>query len=91
MFWHSFDVLKQIFNFLKDENKISGIKKFIKFMLPNYIISIIIGAVLLISVYFLNIDLKITSVIFLFIASLTLPHVVIMGLFNNRKNKNIEN
>ena len=84
VFWHSFDVLKQIFSFLKNENKVNGISHFIKFMLPNYVVSIIIGGVLLFSIHFLGIDLKLTSIIFLFLASLTLPHALVMSFFNNR-------
>ena len=80
VFWHSFDVLKQIFSFLKNKNKINGISHFIKFMLPNYIVSILIGGVLLFLVHFLGIDLKLTSIIFLFLASLTLPHALVMSL-----------
>ena len=83
IFWHSFDVLKQIFSFLKNENKVNEISHFIKFMLPNYIVSILIGGVLLFLVHFLGIDLKLTSIIFLFLASLTLPHALVMSFFNN--------
>ena len=84
VFWHSFDVLKQIFNYLKDKDKVKGIGHFIKFMLPNYIVSIIIGAALLVTIHFLDIELKITSIIFLFLASLTLPHALVMSFFNNK-------
>ena len=84
VFWHSFDVLKQIFSYLKYKDKVKGIGHFMKFMLPNYIVSIIIGAALLVTIQFLDIDLKITSIIFLFLASLTLPHALVMSFFNNR-------
>jgi len=89
VFWHSFDVLQLVFNFLKNENKIFGLHHFIKLMFPNYMISLVLGAVLFVIIKLFNIELTMTSIIFLFLASLTLPHTVVMSLFNNSsKNEN---
>ena len=80
---HSFSLIKEI-----DRSFKKGIKKFIIKALP---LTLITGLIFLISIYFLNnlykIDEAIYKVIFIGLASLTFPHILLEYLIEKNEKR----
>jgi beta-carotene 15,15'-dioxygenase len=86
VFWHSLVVLNLILNYFRRANTV-GIIEFIKLLLPNTAISFLIGLVLFAGINFLNFKIDFTSVVFVLLSALTMPHVFIMEKFNEKISK----
>jgi Brp/Blh family beta-carotene 15,15'-monooxygenase len=84
VFWHSLVVMKLIWNYFTKAKFTIGMLQFIKLLLPNTVISILIGFILFSSINFLNFEIDFTSVVFVLLSALTLPHVFIMEKFNEK-------
>lgn len=78
---HSYKVLKEEYNFLKDKNVINNITGFIKILAPLTILSLV--GILLVFYLIANNWLPISYgyALFLIISSITLPHVFVMNRF----------
>lgn len=87
VFWHSLVVMEMILNYFKRAKFTIGMLQFIKLLLPNTVISLLIGFVLFSSINFLNFEIDFTSVVFVLLSALTLPHVFIMENFNEKVSK----
>lgn len=87
VFWHSLVVMKLILNYFRQAKFTIGMLQFIKLLLPNTLISILVGFILFSSINLLNFEIDFTSVVFVLLSALTLPHVFIMEKFNEKVSK----
>jgi hypothetical protein len=79
--------MKLILNYFRQAKFTIGMLQFIKLLLPNTLISILVGFILFSSINLLNFEIDFTSVVFVLLSALTLPHVFIMEKFNEKVSK----
>ncbi|MEQ8624262.1 MAG: Brp/Blh family beta-carotene 15,15'-dioxygenase [Vicingaceae bacterium] len=82
---HSFRVLLQEYDYLKESAKIKSILQFVKLLLPFTLLSSVGLGLMVMAVYFFKIQLNLPVQLLILTSAITLPHVLVMEYFYSSK------